>query len=196
MTDQQRTPRHWPDEPGWVEALTPADAELRRTGLTFTEATCNTCMCTPSRATLFTGLMPVEHGCTLTLTAGGAQPRLRDVRAVIASSPRSRAGVAPHKALRNLVRTITGLGAGHGREPELDPATPNLATLLRERGYHVAYKGKWHLTHPLSGTWSDADARRLADDYGFAEWEPPDAGEDIEPEHFGGGNADWDEAFT
>ena len=25
---------------------------------------------------------------------------------------------------------------------------PNLATLLREAGYHVAYKGKWHLTHP------------------------------------------------
>ena len=72
ITDQQRAPRHWPDEPGWLDALMPADAELRRTGLTFTEAICNTCMCTPSRATLFTGLMPAEHGCTLTLTAGGA----------------------------------------------------------------------------------------------------------------------------
>ena len=56
ITDQQRAPRHWPDEPGWLDALMPADAELRRTGLSFTEATCNTCMCTPSRATLLTAV--------------------------------------------------------------------------------------------------------------------------------------------
>ena len=26
ITDQQRAPMHWPDEPGWLDALTPADA--------------------------------------------------------------------------------------------------------------------------------------------------------------------------
>jgi len=195
ITDQQRAPRHWPDEPGWLDALTPADAELRRTGLSFTQATCNSCMCTPSRATFFTGLMPADHGCPLTLTAGGATPPLRNLPATVIDGSR-RSTLPPHRALRNLARMVTGLGAGHGPEPELDPALPNLATLLRARGYEVAYKGKWHLTRPLDGRWGPADARRLADDYGFADWEPPDAGEDIEPEHFGGGHADWDETFT
>ena len=48
ITDQQRYPQHWPDEPGWMRELMPNDAELARTGLSFTHAFCNTCMCTPS----------------------------------------------------------------------------------------------------------------------------------------------------
>lgn len=65
VTDQQRYPRHWPDEPGWLRTLMPNDAELARTGLTFGNAYCNTAMCSPSRATLFTGLYPAEHGTAL-----------------------------------------------------------------------------------------------------------------------------------
>jgi len=48
----------------------PNDAELRRTGLSFNNAFCNSAMCSPSRATLFTGRYPAEHGVTLTLTTG------------------------------------------------------------------------------------------------------------------------------
>ena len=55
ITDQQRTPRHWPDEPGWMAELMPNDAELARTGVSFQNAFCNTAMCSPSRASLFTG---------------------------------------------------------------------------------------------------------------------------------------------
>src|SRR4051812_16821262 len=195
ITDQQRAPRHWPDEAGWVDALMPADAELRRTGLTFTEATVNTCMCTPSRATLFTGLMPAEHGCTLTLTAGGAEPSLANLPGVLRRSAKVRA-VEPVRGLRNLARTLTGIGAGHGPEPELRPETPNLAHRLRALGYEVGLRGKWHLTRPLAGTWAEGDAARLEQEFGFAGWVPPDAGEDILPEHFGGGEAGWDEHFT
>jgi arylsulfatase A-like enzyme len=98
------------------------------------------------------------------------------------------------------VRTVTG--TPQRAEPELSARLPNLATLLRPAGYEVAYHGKWHLTKPVGGgDWSDADARRLADDYGFAGWRPPDAGEDTRPEHFGGGSAGrsglgWDEDFV
>src|SRR2546421_184910 len=60
---------------------------------------------------------------------------------------------------------LTGIGAGHGPEPELNPALPNLGTLLRARGYEVAYKGKWHLTRPLTGAWGPADAERLGPDW-------------------------------
>ena len=196
ITDQQRAPRHWPDEPGWVDALAPADAELRRTGLTFTEAICNTCMCTPSRATLLTGLMPADHGCTLTLTAGGAEPQLSNVPGVLRRAARTRGAVDPVTGLRNLARTLTGLGAGHGPEPELRGETPNLAHRLRELGYEVGLRGKWHLTRPLAGRWAEGDAVRLEQEFGFAGWVPPDAGEDILPEHFGGGEANWDEQFA
>ena len=197
ITDQQRAPRHWPDEPGWLDALMPADAELRRTGLTFTEATCNTCMCTPSRATLLTGLMPAAHGCTLTLTAGGAEPRLANVPGVLRRAAGQRGGgVDPVRGVRNLARTLTGIGAGHGPEPELRPETPNLAHRLRALGYEVGLRGKWHLTRPLAGRWAEGDAVRLEQEFGFAGWVPPDAGEDILPEHFGGGTANWDEQFT
>ena len=102
---------------------------------------------------------------------------------------------------RMLLRSVTG--TPQRAEPELSPATPNLATLLRAAGYHVAFKGKWHLTKPIDRAlgWTEADARKIERDLGFAEWEPPDAGEDIEAEHFGGGIAGysgqgWDEDYT
>jgi arylsulfatase A-like enzyme len=96
-------------------------------------------------------------------------------------------------------------GPKSGGEPELRPDTQSLAHLLRARGYEVAYKGKWHLTHPSGGSmlggWAESDADRLRDQYGFADWEPPDAGENTKAEHFGGGNAGplelgWDEVYT
>ncbi len=67
-------PRHWPEQPGWLDELMPNDAELARTGLSFSNAFCNTAMCSPSRATLFTGRYPAEHGVKLTLTAADLQP--------------------------------------------------------------------------------------------------------------------------
>ena len=60
----------------------PNEAELARTGLTFTSAFCNTAMCSPSRATLFTGRYPAEHGVTLTLTAADLRPDPRNAPAV------------------------------------------------------------------------------------------------------------------
>jgi len=190
-----------------VRELAPADAELRRTGLTFTQAFVNTCMCSPSRATLLTGLLPAGHGVTLTHTDGGARPTPARLAGVVASAATAdrRDGVPPLLGLRNmgrmLLRSVTG--TPQRAEPELSPATPNLATLLRAAGYHVAFKGKWHLTKPIDRPrgWTEADARKIERDLGFADWEPPDAGEDIEAEHFGGGIAGysgqgWDEDYT
>ena len=63
--------------------------------------------------------------------------------------------------------------------------------MLKQAGYNIAYKGKWHLTKPVGGgEWhGKADAKLIAGDYDFDGWEPPDAGEDITPQRFGGGNA-------
>jgi choline-sulfatase len=88
------------------------------------------------------------------------------------------------------------------RSPPVAPGIDTLATLLRRCGYHVAIKGKWHLSKPVDGeSWGAADPARVERDYGFAEWEPPDAGGDTKAENFGGGNAGvthrgWDEDYT
>jgi choline-sulfatase len=208
ITDQQRYPCHWPDEPGWLRDLTPNDHRLADTGLSFRSAFCNASMCSPSRATLLTGSYPAQHGVTLTHTQADLRPDPRTLPAVVATlleimrSP----GAPRQRALRQFGRGLLQLGPKSGNEPELQPTTPNLARLLRGAGYEVAYKGKWHLTHPsgdgpLLAGWAPSDAERLRRDYGFADWEPPDAGENAKAEHFGAGNAGplgqgWDEHYT
>jgi len=80
-------------------------------------------------------------------------------------------------------------------EPQLDPRVPNLATCLKEAGYDVIYKGKWHMSKGVTG----ADGVYIEDDisrYGFDQWDPPDAGGDTAIENFGGGTADHDQRFV
>jgi arylsulfatase A-like enzyme len=208
ITDQQRYPCHWPDDAGWLRDLTPNDHRLADRGLVFSNAFCNTSMCSPSRATLLTGRYPAQHGVTLTHTQADLRPDPRNLPAVamtladILRSP----GAPRQRALRGFGRGLLQLGPKSGNEPELRPETPNLAQMLRGAGYEVAYKGKWHLTHPsgtgsLLGGWEPSDGERLEREYGFADWEPPDAGENAKAEHFGAGNAGplgegWDEVYT
>jgi choline-sulfatase len=204
ITDQQRQPRHWPDDAGWLRELMPNEAGLARTGLTFRNGFCNTSMCSPSRATLFTGLYPARHRVTLTLTAADLKPDPRNGPAALADLARLmlRHGAPRGRALRQFGSGALGLGPKGGSEPQLKPSTPNLAQVLRAAGYEVAYKGKWHLTQPVEESgWSDRDAELLEEEFGFAGWEPPDAGENAKAENFGGGTAGplgkgWDEVYT
>jgi choline-sulfatase len=211
ITDQQRFPRHWPDEPGWLRELMPNDAELARTGLTFNNAYCNTAMCSPSRSTLFTGLYPAHHGVPLTLTQGDLRPDPAHRAAVVQTVAEiMRRSDAPRRRLaRQFLRGLLGIGLNGGGEPTLQPDVPNMPQMLRAAGYEVAYKGKWHLTHPLGNAngesgllcgWGDRDVELLEQAYGFAGWEAPDAGENAKAAHFGGGNAGlgegWDEEYT
>lgn len=66
LVDQQRAPRDWPE--GWAAENIPSFGRLAANGITFNRAYCNACMCSPSRATLFTGVYTHTHRVTDTLS--------------------------------------------------------------------------------------------------------------------------------
>ncbi|WP_046757099.1 sulfatase-like hydrolase/transferase [Kordia jejudonensis] len=69
ITDQERATRNFPA--GWEAENLKTMTFLKDNGFTFNKAFCNSCMCSPSRTTLFTGVYPSQHGVTQTLTFGG-----------------------------------------------------------------------------------------------------------------------------
>jgi choline-sulfatase len=77
MTDQQRHIQHFPN--GWEEEHLPGLRRLKANGVSFEQATCNTCMCSPSRATLMTGLFPAQHGVKYCLEANMPAPQYPQV---------------------------------------------------------------------------------------------------------------------
>ena len=80
---------------------------------------------------------------------------------------------------------------------------PNLATTMAAAGYHVALKGKLHLTRPVRYNaemkryyWSDADKKHLANRYGFHGWNPPDMSDPTSLADLGGGSVNNDGRFV
>lgn len=65
VTDQERAIQHFPR--GWSRRHLPGFTRLQRHGLTFENAFCNACMCSPTRATLLTGYFTAQHGVKYTL---------------------------------------------------------------------------------------------------------------------------------
>ncbi len=83
-------------------------------------------------------------------------------------------------------RVTTTFGPGAGKSPPtLRGNQLNLARVLHTAGYRVVYKGKWHLTRPVNqplvapGIWTAADIDHLDNRFGYAEWNPPDAGNSL-----------------
>jgi choline-sulfatase len=83
--------------------------------------------------------------------------------------------------------------------PVLPSNLPNLARIMTEAGYHVALKGKLHLTRPVQYDpdrkryyWSEADIAHLANRYGFLDWNPPDMSDPTSLDDLGGGSINND----
>ena len=120
-------------------------------------------MCSPSRATLLTGRYP---GPARRDAHPHRRPTCRpDIRGTrppcSASSPESLRGPdAPRRRALAQLRSRPAPGSGRSRAASRSFARTRRTSLScsRARGYEVAYKGKWHLTHPSGG---GDDARRL-----------------------------------
>lgn len=65
ISDQERAIQHFPR--GWAHHNLPGFTRLQRNGLTFENAFCSACMCSPTRATMMTGYFPAQHGVKYTL---------------------------------------------------------------------------------------------------------------------------------
>ena len=91
ITDQERYPQHWPE--GWADRYLPNRRRMAQHALTFERAFCAASMCSPSRASLFTGLYPAQHGVTQVIQTGvdhadqkTLQPRTQNLARMLASA--------------------------------------------------------------------------------------------------------------
>jgi arylsulfatase A-like enzyme len=196
ITDQQSANPYWPD--GWAEENLPAMRWLKEHGIDFPRGYTNSCTCSPSRATLFTGLYPVQHGMTEVLEFDNTARILSDL-----SVSRDDQGQLQVDAQ---VQSLS-LNIKERRQKELSTNLQNLAWILKSAGYNVVFKGKWHLTKPVQWIrdperdidqkyWSRADKEMLAERFGFDAWTWPDAGDNLSIENFGGGDVANDQRFV
>jgi arylsulfatase A-like enzyme len=105
--------------------------------------------------------------------------------------------------VKNILRCDRPKDTAQSRLPVLPARLPNLATIMREAGYHVVLKGKFHLSRPVRWDarrkrhyWSDSDVAHMADRYGFQGWNPPDMSDPTSLSDLGGGRINNDGRFV
>jgi arylsulfatase A-like enzyme len=62
ITDQERALQHWPAD--FSKLHLPSMERLKKHGIDFQQHYTNSCMCSPSRASLLTSQFPVQTGVT------------------------------------------------------------------------------------------------------------------------------------
>jgi arylsulfatase A-like enzyme len=118
---------------------------------------------------------------------------------------------SPSRAVMMTGQFSTTTGVAVTFTDPLPPSSkvPSIASLLKDNtSYQPFWKGKWHLSMPLSGgrdvpsSWTSADADALQNDHGFAAWDQPDSGTAIisatadSLATAGGGTGDNDGRYT
>lgn len=78
ITDQERATQHFPK--GWEEQNLPGMTRLKKNGVSFNKAFANACMCSPSRASMFSGYFPAQHGVKYTLEDDMPSPQYPQVQ--------------------------------------------------------------------------------------------------------------------
>lgn len=181
ISDQQTWKQNW--ETVWAKNNLPAMNKLLRNGLAFNNAFANSCTCTSSRTTLFTGTYPATHGATQVLAFDDPYNE--------ANPPKGYTQVMQGQLRNNM---------------------DNMFKMMEGAGYNVAYKGKWHISKPTQFVnkprkgllkpeidhlyWTSKDVSHLEEMYGVKEWNYPDAGDDANIFNFGGGRFNNDGRFV
>ncbi|WP_305094577.1 sulfatase-like hydrolase/transferase [Prescottella sp. R16] len=113
--------------------------------------------------------------------------------AAMCSPSRSTFFTGLYPAQHGVTATLTEGGTLSPTEPTLPLGIQNMAKLLDSAGYDVQYRGKWHMSKGAGG--GDPSSDDLAA-YGFHGWVPPEAGQDTDPDNFGGGCANHDARYA
>jgi choline-sulfatase len=165
VTDQEREVMHWPA--GWAEANLPARSRLLAHGLQFTRSQCNTCACSASRATFFTGLYPAQHGVKNLIACDNPK-----------DPAQSRLPVLPSR-LPNLARVMAAAGYHVVLKGKFHLSRPVQYNHEMKRHY-----------------WSEADVMHMAERYGFHGWNPPDMSDPQSLSDLGGGSINNDGRYV
>ena len=165
ITEQERAVMHWPE--GWAEANLPARQRLQAHGLSFTHAYCNSATCSPSRASLLTGLYPAQHG---------VKTLLQDNK--------------PQKVAQNRLNILSS------QIPNLAHILEEAGYYVVYKGkFHLSRPVKYHKGEGRP-RWSEADVAHMAGAYGFHEWNPPDASDPKSLNDYGGGSINNDGRYV
>lgn len=121
------------DDLGWSDTTlygttklyrTPNIARLARRGMTFTRAYSSSPLCSPTRASVLTGLSPARHGIT---SPTCHLPKVVLQASEVTTGPPTRFSTIPESVTR------------------LNTSYYTLAEMLRDHGYATGHFGKWHL---------------------------------------------------
>ncbi len=166
ITDQQRATQHFPA--GWEAEHLPGLTRLKQHGLTFTNAFCNACMCSPSRSTLLTGLFPAQHGVKYTLEQD-----------MPASDEFPQVELSPDIPNLATVISAAGYAVPYKGKWHCNKAAANVDV--------------WATEPPCTPDegWVPEDVTK----YGFQRWNPQDAGANQDICQAGGGSVDNDDRY-
>lgn len=165
FTDQEREVMHWPE--GWADENLKARKRLMDNGLAFENAHCNTAACTPSRATLMTGLYPAQH-------------RVKNL--VFCDDPEDKAKNRTEQLSTNLPNIATVMAeAGYH--------------VVMKGKFHLSRPVEWRNDEERM-YWSEADVDFMRERYGFHGWNPPDMSDPMGLSDFGGGAINNDGRFV
>jgi arylsulfatase A-like enzyme len=178
ITDQQ-TSVPFIDDPTWAAANLPAMNRLLKNGLAFERAHCNSCTCSPSRATLFTGMFPAHHKVTQVLEYNQPDNNKQPGQQILPGNYQTMA-----KMLKAAGYNVAYKGKFHLNKPV--GFFPDCVNADDEKDPVI--NGQLY--------WSQADVKNIADNYGFDEWSYPDAGDDAAVHNFGGGYFNNDGRFV
>jgi arylsulfatase A-like enzyme len=161
ITDEQRATQHFP--PGWEEENLPTLTFLKKNGFSFDRAFCNTCMCSPSRATLFTGIYPAKHKVSQTLTIGGplspSEPTISTSIPTIMNVLWNDGYDVQYRGKWHMSKGV----AGNGASTNYDNLTPADISLFGAMGWIAPDAGEDVNPLNFGGGFANHDARYVAE---------------------------------